>query len=84
MGSMERATNVCARLERMTSNHKVKMELQHFEVKYGGSRKRTAVDLKEEYIVKQEKRDKALADMYVLLGVKNDANEIIEKRLKEL
>ena len=60
------------------------MKLQLFEVKYVGSMKKKAVELKEEYIVKQEKRDKALADMYASLGVKNDDNEIIEKKLEEL
>ena len=83
-GSTERAANVRARLERMTSNHEVKMNRQHLEVKYVGSRKRKAVALKEEYNVKQEKRDKALADMYASLGTKNDESEIIEEKLKEL
>ena len=40
------------------------------EVKYVGSWKRKAVELKEEYNVKQEKRDKALADMYTSLATK--------------
>ena len=60
------------------------MNRQHLEVKYVGSRKRKAVALKEEYNVKQEKRDKALADMYASLGTKNDESEIIEEKLKEL
>ena len=84
IGSTERAANVRARLERMTSNHEVKMNRQHLEVKYVGSRKRKAVALKEEYNVKQEKRDKALADIYASLATKNDKSEIIEEKLEEL
>ena len=57
---------------------------QHLEVKYVGSRKRKAVALKEEYNVNQEKRDKALADIYASLATKNDKSEIIEEKLEEL
>ena len=81
---MERAAGVRTRLERMASNHKVKTDRQRLEVKYVGSRKRKAVELKEEYNVKKEKRDKALADMYTSLATKNDEGDIIEKRLDEL
>ena len=84
MGSMERAAGVRVRLERMASNHEVKTDRQRLEVKYVGSRKRKAVELKEEYNVEQEKRDKALADMYTSLATKNDEGDIIEKRLEEL
>jgi len=84
MGSMERAAGVRTRLERMASNHKVKTDRQRLEVKYVGSRKRKAVELKEEYNVKKEKRDKALADMYTSLATNNDEGDIIEKRLDEL
>jgi hypothetical protein len=58
------------------------MDLQCLEVKYVGSKKRKAFELKEEYHVKQEKRDKALANIYASLGTKESG--VIEKKLKDL
>jgi hypothetical protein len=58
------------------------MDRQHLEIKYVGSRKKKVFELKEEYHVKQEKRDKALANIYASLGTKESG--VIEKKFKDL
>ncbi len=83
VGSLKFAAKIRATMERRASNHQVKMCQQQIEAKYVGSRKRKATQLKKEMHVKQEKRDKALIDIYSSLGT-NESEVVFEQKIEDL